>query len=655
MPRKSKQKAPPKQVHLLPELAVKTPPEAKVHWSVTSHEGLEQGVYIDIDVKEDGSMQGSISAPVREVGNRTEKRVENQQILATVLARREVRRNTDGYRRFSDNFSPYAVAATKLMTGFADLKAHDMYNARQGISERSDALTVMEDLESAARLPNPIFQDEEGAYESILPLSIAAGFQSTSLRKWIKKLDEEASDLSNKLLEQENDINAPPVTLKDAQTLQNLDALTDVASDLLTIQNVLETERRPHQDVNNAANLMEHTVKSAIRKMKQAKERQQDRNKRQDSRKQVEADQKAAAKAAEKAGGAPGKGTSKEEQKLRNQNAQHALQQTIQHSRNRLGSPEIIEAFSEKYQPTGRPQRMDALEVIDPTSMPIWGTAILAQPPLRKKVEVYHMGRGIRRPHDEGTIPVNMHRYATDRRIFRATGKYRGGSVLIDASGSMSLTDEQIEEIIHAASASIIATYSGGNLTQVVNAIMEEPEAWGVPREAFSPQALREVHFGRWFTSDQITKAYAAASFKYDATPPKDMTDPWYERHYAVWLYDVLAHLDLVARNRASYQIGILKIIAKDGYRLQTVDDKKHKGATLFNPVGGNVIDMPALQWLAKQKAGLKLWVSDAHAIPASGDTRLGQIEAAVYAQTRQITRVLDAHQAIKAVKKYVR
>ena len=76
-------------------------------------------------------------------------------------------------------------------------------------------------------------------------------------------------------------------------------------------------------------------------------------------------------------------------------------------------------------------------------------------------------------PSDEGVIPTRMHRYATDMKVFNRKGKRRAGAaVLVDVSGSMSLSKDQIEEIIRQSPASIVAIYSAkgdnGGILRVV-------------------------------------------------------------------------------------------------------------------------------------------------------------------------------------------
>ena len=62
-----------------------------------------------------------------------------------------------------------------------------------------------------------------------------------------------------------------------------------------------------------------------------------------------------------------------------------------------------------------------------------------------------------------------MHRYATDKKIFSSKTKRAGGTVLIDVSGSMEFSIEDIEEIVKTLPASIVAIYSGDNQDEVRN------------------------------------------------------------------------------------------------------------------------------------------------------------------------------------------
>ena len=90
-----------------------------------------------------------------------------------------------------------------------------------------------------------------------------------------------------------------------------------------------------------------------------------------------------------------------------------------------------------------------------------WAPMYMETAPLTRKYPVHKLQKAHARSSDEGSIPRNMHRYATDKRVFRTHKPVYGASVLIDDSGSMSFTLEQLEAIIDIAPASIVALYAG--------------------------------------------------------------------------------------------------------------------------------------------------------------------------------------------------
>jgi len=123
---------------------------------------------------------------------------------------------------------------------------------------------------------------------------------------------------------------------------------------------------------------------------------------------------------------------------------------------------------------------------------------------------------------DEGANPRYPHRMLSDGKVFSRKRKVPGGSVLIDDSGSMSWTTEELKAIIEAAPASIIAAYSG----------------WSMHGE--------------------------------------------------------------------------LMIVAEDGQYADMTNAVNHpKG-------GGNIVDLPALEWLASQSKP-RIWVSDTYVVPYQG------------------------------------
>ena len=62
---------------------------------------------------------------------------------------------------------------------------------------------------------------------------------------------------------------------------------------------------------------------------------------------------------------------------------------------------------------------------------------------------------------DVGAVPYAMHRLTSDQRCFRQKRRLPGGSVLIDASGSMSLSNADLNALLEAMPAAVVATYCG--------------------------------------------------------------------------------------------------------------------------------------------------------------------------------------------------
>jgi hypothetical protein len=91
------------------------------------------------------------------------------------------------------------------------------------------------------------------------------------------------------------------------------------------------------------------------------------------------------------------------------------------------------------------------------------GRMKIARPPLTvRQPSVSRAGLSRRRCALEGTQISRPDRFALDRAIFYRAGRGGGGTVLVDQSGSMSLSVEQVEQIVRAAGgAAVVAVYSG--------------------------------------------------------------------------------------------------------------------------------------------------------------------------------------------------
>jgi hypothetical protein len=87
----------------------------------------------------------------------------------------------------------------------------------------------------------------------------------------------------------------------------------------------------------------------------------------------------------------------------------------------------------------------------------------LEELPLTRKTSIHKMRARSYRPSDRGRVPVNMHRYATDRAIFNERGKRRieAGTILVDCSYVSGLNNEQMMRLLDVAPAAKIASYKG--------------------------------------------------------------------------------------------------------------------------------------------------------------------------------------------------
>ena len=154
---------------------------------------------------------------------------------------------------------------------------------------------------------------------------------------------------------------------------------------------------------------------------------------------------------------------------------------------------------------------------------------------------------------DRGQNIRNMHRWTQDKKVFGRKGKVYGGTVLIDASGSMRLSGQDIVEIMQQVPAVTIAMYNG-------------------------------------------------------------------------WSKE-----------------GFLRIIARNGRRVQEDYIHEHSGH-------GNVVDLPALQWLGKQQPR-RIWVSDMQVVDNHGVTKQGLKECVDAMHSNNIFRLAD----VDEVKRYAR
>src|SRR5258708_13745261 len=76
-----------------------------------------------------------------------------------------------------------------------------------------------------------------------------------------------------------------------------------------------------------------------------------------------------------------------------------------------------------------------------------WASMEIIRPPLTVRLPA-KQGRAKWRPADAGAFPRRMERWATDQAVFATRGRKRGGTILVDAPGSMTLRPDQIQAVL---------------------------------------------------------------------------------------------------------------------------------------------------------------------------------------------------------------
>lgn len=94
-----------------------------------------------------------------------------------------------------------------------------------------------------------------------------------------------------------------------------------------------------------------------------------------------------------------------------------------------------------------------------------WGEMFMHQPPLTVNLQGRLKGGRAYRPADFGYNPKYINRYCIDKKIFKQKQTQLGGTILIDASGSMDFDGQDILEIMQLLPAVTIAMYNGRGKT----------------------------------------------------------------------------------------------------------------------------------------------------------------------------------------------
>jgi len=94
-----------------------------------------------------------------------------------------------------------------------------------------------------------------------------------------------------------------------------------------------------------------------------------------------------------------------------------------------------------------------------------WGVMFTHQPPLSVNLQSRLKNGRSYRPADFGYNPKYINRYCIDKKIFKQKVTALGGTILIDASGSMSFNGQDILEVMQQLPAVTIAMYNGKSNT----------------------------------------------------------------------------------------------------------------------------------------------------------------------------------------------
>lgn len=136
-----------------------------------------------------------------------------------------------------------------------------------------------------------------------------------------------------------------------------------------------------------------------------------------------------------------------------------------------------------------------------------WVKPSIIKPPT--KATKISMARG-QRVSDTGAIPRLIHRLPIDGRVFSVKRKNVGGSVLIDCSGSMGISQEAILQIATHFPAGIIAGYSGPHLVILADRgrVITDAITWKGTNESDGPALewlLRQGSPRVWISDGVVT------------------------------------------------------------------------------------------------------------------------------------------------------
>jgi hypothetical protein len=104
---------------------------------------------------------------------------------------------------------------------------------------------------------------------------------------------------------------------------------------------------------------------------------------------------------------------------------------------------------------------IDEMRYSSTTHVGHWGSMKIHEPPLTVNLQGRLKGSRAYRPADFGYNPKYINRYCIDKKIFKQKQRTLGGTILIDASGSMQFNGQDILDIMEILPAVTIAMYNG--------------------------------------------------------------------------------------------------------------------------------------------------------------------------------------------------
>lgn len=119
-----------------------------------------------------------------------------------------------------------------------------------------------------------------------------------------------------------------------------------------------------------------------------------------------------------------------------------------------------------------------------------WEEMLYVSPPLTEPSVPPKRSKNRRVASEHGAVPMYMNRYATDGHVFaRKARRDLGGSILLDKSGSMSVTHEAVAKLLEHAPAAVIACYSSNDVKGYLVKLAEKGRR-------ISKERFRELSFG---------------------------------------------------------------------------------------------------------------------------------------------------------------